>query len=204
MLLAETTLTVKIGVGASNDPQSRLQNFSMAAETAGKVLAPFANTGAIRIIPNGQEIANTIFTSAGFKDGAERFFQIVPQDPGQQPNPDAMDAQNKARDLEIKAQKNQTDAALKANELQQRGQETALTFNEARQQRLAGLLKESMRSEAEIKKATLDAHHDASMTGRQHAHERNQHADTIHGELLKHVLMPPPPPKLPGEGASAE
>jgi hypothetical protein len=87
MLLAETTITIKVGVGANNDPQSRLNNFMMANGAAQQALMPFVQGGMLKIIPNGEEIANTIFSAAGIKDGAERFYQIVPQDPSQQPNP---------------------------------------------------------------------------------------------------------------------
>jgi hypothetical protein len=204
MLLAETTLTIKIGVGASNDPQSRLQNFVMASKALQEVMAPMIAAGKVDYKPNPQEIANTVFTSAGFKDGAERFFEFTERDPSQQPNPAAMEAQLKAQELQLKDKKIQTDAALKTQDLAQRGKEAALSFVDAQRQRQADIMKEHMRAEAEIHAHALDAHHDAAMSGRDHAHQRNQFADGIHGELLKHILMPPPEPKAPGGGASAE
>jgi hypothetical protein len=42
MLLAESTLTIKVGVGSSNDPQQRLQNFMMAAGALQQIFMPFA------------------------------------------------------------------------------------------------------------------------------------------------------------------
>jgi hypothetical protein len=202
MLLAETTITIKVGVGANNDPQSRLNNFMMANGAAQQALMPFVQGGMLKIIPNGEEIANTIFSAAGIKDGAERFYQIVPQDPSQQPNPQMLEAQNKAQDLQIKDKKVKADSMLKAVDLQQRGKQATLSFEDARQQRIADMVKEQMRSKAEITRATLEAHHDATSLGREHAHDRNMHADGVMGDLIKHVMMPPPPPKAPGEGAA--
>lgn len=205
MLLSESTLTVKVGVGASNDPQSRLQNFMMASGAASQALMPFVQAGLLKIIPNGQEIMNTIFGAAGFKDGGDRFFQVEAQDPSQQPNPGAMDAQNKAKELELKGQKQQIDATMKDRELRMKGAQGALDFQDAEKQRQADIMKEHMRSLAEVKKAELETHHDSAMLGRTHAHDRNMLADGVMGETLKRIFNPPPEPKAPGNaGASAQ
>jgi hypothetical protein len=113
-----------------------------------------------------------------------------------------LEAQNKAQDLQIKDKKVKADSMLKAVDLQQRGKQATLSFEDARQQRIADMVKEQMRSKAEITRATLEAHHDATSLGREHAHDRNMHADGVMGDLIKHVMMPPPPPKAPGEGAA--
>jgi hypothetical protein len=204
MLLAESTLSIKVGVGASNDPQSRLQNFMMAAQAAQGVLMPFVQGGMLKVIPNGEEIMNTIFGAAGFKDGGDRFFQVEPMDPSQQPNPAAMEAQNKAKELELKDKKIQSDAVLKDRDLKVKGAQAALSFHDAQEQRMAEMLKERMRSHAEIEKADLEAHHGAANLGRTHAHDRNMLADSVMGETLKTIFNPPPPPKAPGASAGAQ
>lgn len=70
LLMAQTSLVIKIGVGAANLPMQRLQKFQMAAQTVGQLLQPFVAAGVIKPpIPNVEEIVNTVFGAAGFRDG---------------------------------------------------------------------------------------------------------------------------------------
>jgi hypothetical protein len=204
MLLAESTLTIKVGVGSSNDPQQRLQNFMMAAGALQQIFQPFAEAGTLKVIPNGEEIMNTVFGAAGFKDGGDRFFQVQNVDPGQQPNPAVMDAQNKARELDIKEHQAAADATLRDRALKVQGAAKAIDFEKADRERMAKLVLERSRADAEIKKAELDNHHSVLEHGRDHAHERNMMADGVLAETLKNLFNPPPPPKPAGSGASAK
>jgi hypothetical protein len=208
MLLAESTLTVKVGVGSSNDPQQRLQNFMMAAGALQQIFMPFVQGGMLRVIPNGEEIMNTVFGAAGFKDGGDRFFQVENQDPSQQPNPAMMDAQNKAQELQLKDKKIQTDAALQDRKLKTDGAKAALEFENAQRERMTVLMNERSRAAAEIRKAELDnnnaaidRHHDILAHARDHAHDRMMLADNVMAESLKNLFNPPPPPK-PDAGKS--
>jgi hypothetical protein len=215
MLLSESTLTVKVGVGSSNDPQQRLQNFMMAAGALQQIFTPFVEGGMLKVIPNGDEIMNTIFGAAGFKDGGERFFQVEPMDPGSQPNPAMLEQQNKAQELQLKDKKIQADAYLQHNKMEQdgalqdrklkvEGAKHALNFEQARQKEMAATLRERSRAEAEIKKAELDSHHAVLAHGRDHAHERNMIADGVIGETLKNIFNPPPPPAPGGKGEASK
>lgn len=208
MLLSESTLTVKVGVGSSNDPQMRLQNFMMATGALQQIFTPFVEGGLLKVIPNGEEIMNTIFGAAGFKDGGERFFQVEPADPSGQPN---VEAELKKQELALKDKKIQADAYLQHNKMQQDGElqdrklkvegaKHALSFEQARQQQIAETLRERSRAYAEIRKAELDSHHAVLTHARDHAHERSLIADGVIGETLKTIFNPPPPPAPGGKG----
>jgi hypothetical protein len=204
MLLAESTITVKVGVGSSNDPQQRLKNFMMASGALQQIFMPFVEAGALKVIPNGDEIMNTIFGAAGFKDGGERFFQVEPMDPSSQPNPAMLDAQNKAKELELKGQKQQVDAVMQDRKLKTDGAKAALDFEDAQRQRMSDVMNEHSRAVAEIRKAELDHHGAALAQGRDHAHDRNIIHDQLIGETLKNIFNPPPEPKVPGTKAGAK
>lgn len=76
---------VNVGIGAS-DPMQKIAKIQAAADTTGKVLAPWIENGQLqgKVEPNVREIINEVFGAAGFQDGGDRFF-IIHDDPNQPP-----------------------------------------------------------------------------------------------------------------------
>lgn len=169
LLNLDTTLTIKLGVGATNLPHEKIQKFSMAWGTASQALAPFVQAGQIKAPrPKVKEIINTIFGSAGFTDGGERFFEdldMIDQMPPPQQQGDpkaAADAQAKNEQAQVSREKAQLDFQSKMAGLEQKKRETIARINT-----------EHMRALAEIGRAFLDNHHEAGMQAREHAHDEH-------------------------------
>jgi hypothetical protein len=75
----------------------------MARQRGSKSSCRSCEAGTLKVIPNGEEIMNTIFGAAGFKDGGDRFFQVEPMSPSATAEPGRLDAQNKARELDSRS-----------------------------------------------------------------------------------------------------
>lgn len=166
LLNLDTTLTIKLGVGATNLPHEKIQKFAMAWGTAQQALAPFVQAGQIRAPrPKVKEIIETIFSSAGFQDAGERFFadlEMIDQAP---PPPQgdpaaAADAKAKSDQAQVAREKAQLDFHAKMAGIDQKKRET-----------IAHVETEHMRALAEIGRAFLDSHHDAGRQARDHMHD---------------------------------
>lgn len=183
LLNLDTTLTIKLGVGATNLPHEKIQKFSMAWGTAQQALAPFVQTGQIKAPrPNVKEIIDTIFGSAGFSDGGERFFadlDMVDQaPPAQQGDPKAAaDAQAKSEQAQVSRERNQLDFQAKMATLDQKKRET-----------IARVETEHMRALAEIGRAFLDNHHQAGMQARDHYHDEHMAARAHEHGLMREQI----------------
>jgi hypothetical protein len=171
LLMRETTLTVKLGVGASNLPEDKIRKLGMAWGTAAQILMPYVEAQIIRPpVPRVKEIINTIFSAAGFQDAGERFFGLL-DDSGeaqpQQGNPEAaMKAQGDQAKAQVQAQKNQFDFQAKMADLEQRKQEM-----------IAKVQTEHMKALAEITRAREQYEHESAIQGRDHAHA--MHSDNL-------------------------
>jgi hypothetical protein len=170
LLTAETSLTIKVGVGAANLPMQRLQKFQMAAQTVGQVLEPFVVAGVIKPpTPNVEEIVNTVFGAAGFRDGGDRFFTDLggAQDQAPDPKAQAMMAEQdtKKQANVIAAQKIQSDAQIKREELAQKDRQDA-----------AKIELERMRSRTELSKNVVSMGHDRGKQAADHVHNLHKQA----------------------------
>ena len=125
LLTAETSLTVKIGMGVTNLPTERLQKFAMASQMFGQMVAPFVEAGTAKMpVPRMKDIVNAIYGDAGIPDAAERFFTGLDNEPGpgtppgapQGPSPQelaAQDAANKAKMADVENRKEAADNKAK-------------------------------------------------------------------------------------------
>jgi hypothetical protein len=170
LLTAETSLTIKVGVGAANLPMQRLQKFQMAAQTVGQVLEPFVVAGVIKPpTPNVEEIVNTVFGAAGFRDGGDRFFTDLGGAQGQAPDPKAQammaEQDTKRQANAIAAQKIQSDAQIKREELAQKDRQDA-----------SKLELERMRSRTELAKNVVSMGHDRGKQAADHVHNLHKQA----------------------------
>ena len=179
LLLAETTLTIKLGVGSANLPEDKIRRFNEASGVLMNFLKPFVEAKVIAPpVPRTKEIVDTIFGAAGFQDGGERFFGLMddsgnalppPPAPPADPGKEAA-AQAKVMDVQQKREATQINATLKMHELEQKKQE-AISKIEA----------EHMKALAEIAKAFAGQTHEAGMQGREHAHQAHTaHLDRTH------------------------
>jgi hypothetical protein len=171
LLMAQTSLTIKVGVGAANLPMQRLQKFQMAAQTVGQLLQPFVVAGVIKPpIPNVEEIINTVFGAAGFRDGGDRFFVDLGGAEGQQPPDPKTQAMLGDQDVKrqanmIAAQKNQDDNRVKIAQLAQKDRQDA-----------AKLQLERMRAGAELARHAIDMGHDRGKQAADHVHKSHTQA----------------------------
>jgi len=199
LLNMDTTLTIKLGVGATNLPHEKLQKFQAAWTVATQALAPFVQSGQIAAPkPKVKEIVNTIFGSSGFTDGGERFFDnldMIDTMPPQGPPgaaAGAADAQAKAAQVEATREKTKLDFTAKMATLDQKKRET-----------IARVETEHMRALAELGRAFMDNHHEAGRQARDHmhdhfmserAHEQNVARDQIgaaHAAAQRAIAGPP-------------
>lgn len=167
LLNMDSTLTIKLGVGATNLPHEKIQKFSMAWGTAQQALAPFVQAGQIAAPkPRVKEIIETIFSSAGFSDAGERFFQDLETIDSMPPQPPpgaaggAAEAQAKSEQAQVAREKAQLDFHAKMEGIKQKKAEI-----------MARVETEHMRALAEIGRAYLDAHHNAEAQARDHMHD---------------------------------
>lgn len=170
LLMRETNVTVKLGVGVNNLPQERLQQFSQAWGVAAQAIAPFIQAGIIAPPkPKIAEIVDTVFGAAGFKDGGARFFDGLEQQqeqpgPAGQPNPMQMaEAQSKMASVQIQAKKVEMDHQAKMAELEQRREEAIAKIN---------LEYEKLR--ADMDKSEEDRRHDSAKQARDHVHDMHR------------------------------
>jgi len=167
LLNLDSTLTIKLGVGATNLPHEKIQKFAMAWQTAQQALAPFVQAGQIAAPkPRIKEIIETIFSSAGFSDAGERFFadldtvdSMPPQGP---PGAAAGAADAQAKTAQVQAQREKTHLDFQAK---------MATIDQKKREALARIETEHMRALAEIGRAMLDTSHEAGMQARDHAHD---------------------------------
>ena len=72
LLMQESTLTIKLGVGSAQPPGERIRRFNEASATVFNFLKPFVEAGVIAPpVPRVKEIIDTIFGAAGYQDGGE-------------------------------------------------------------------------------------------------------------------------------------
>jgi hypothetical protein len=184
MLKAETTLTVKIGVGAAAQPAERIMKLSTALNSIIATLTPFYQAKVIQPpVPNVKEIVDTYLGAADFPDGGDRFFIGLdemqgPNAPPQPPPP----PDPKMAAVQQKAQSDQVNAQLKAAELQLRQKEIAVKHldNMTRAQndeanRAADIAKTHMKTLAEIGHAMIQSEADRQkqIADRDHDHNKS-------------------------------
>jgi hypothetical protein len=175
LLMAQTSLTIKVGVGAANLPMQRLQKFQMAAQTVGGILQPFVAAQVIKPpIPNVEEIINTVFGAAGFRDGGDRFFVDLGGSQGQTPDPKTLamlgEQDVKRQANMISAQKIQEDSKVKMAQLAQKDRQDQ-----------AKLELERMRAHAEVAKNIMQTGHDRGKQAADHVHQlHTQSKDHAH------------------------
>jgi hypothetical protein len=171
LLTAETSLTIKVGVGSSTLPMQRLQKFQMAAQTVGGVLEPFVAAGVIKPpTPNVEEIINTVFGAAGFRDGGDRFFVDLGGAQGQQPADPKTQAMLGEQDVKrqanmIAAQKIQQDTQTKMAAIAQKDRSDASKIE-----------LEKMRSRTELAKNVVSMGHDRGKQAADHVHNLHKQA----------------------------
>lgn len=196
MLMAETTVQIKAGVGAAAHPLERMQKFQMAVGAMTGFFTPFIQAGKMQWPqPRPKEIADFIFGAVGIPEGAERFFSnmdqldgpMPPMPPPPDPKAQAMQAANqiKAQQVQVGAQKAQMDNQTKQMAIQQKAQDTAIKADQAAKDRTAEILKEHLRAEAEIRHAELASREARGMQWRDHAHARGMQAVSTFHDLLK-------------------
>lgn len=135
LLQAETNLTIKVGMGVTNLPQERLQKFMMASKALGEILAPFVQSGIVKMpTPRVKELTNTIYGDAGIPDAAERFFMNMDDESAvaQQDGPPP-EVQLKQQELQMKQQEGQGKLALQAQKIQLDKQKLALDAHRSQQ-----------------------------------------------------------------------
>lgn len=159
LLNQDVTIYVNVGMGAT-DPNSKLQKFSMAAQTV---------AGIAQALPgaNMEEVRKEVFGLAGYRDGS-RFFPEAQEGPSpelmqaqqmiqqlQQALQQAMDQrQMEAAKLQLEAQKAQEKAALDAARLQQDEQKAVLSA-QIDQQAKASTIEAQRQAEAEKAQAAI-------------------------------------------------
>lgn len=116
LLLSDVTLRVSIGLGNS-DPMQALQKFGAAAKIAGDMLMPFMGMpGAPMVTPKPKEIIDEIFGKAGYKDAAERFFEVgepMQPPPGEEGADGAAQAEAKIAETQMKLEDAKEERAAK-------------------------------------------------------------------------------------------
>jgi hypothetical protein len=168
LLMRETNVTMKIGVGANNLPEERIRQFANAWGVTAQVLAPFVQGGLMTPpMPKVREIVETIFGAAGFQDGGDRFFANLEEagapPPPQQPPVDPVqmaEQQNKAEDIKVKREKIEADREKALIDVEAKKQEALLKIEAEHQKRMA-----------EIAKAMLSAEQSTAQQARDHAHD---------------------------------
>jgi hypothetical protein len=133
-------------------------------------LQPFVAAGVIAPPrPNVEEIINTVFGAAGFRDGGDRFFVDLGGAQGQAPDPKAQammaEQDTKKQANAIAAQKIQSDAQIKREELAQKDRQDA-----------AKLELERMRAHAELAKNIVSMGHDRGKQAADHVHKMHTQA----------------------------
>ncbi len=168
MLRAETTLSVKIGVGAAAQPAERVQKFAMAMQTLAGILGPMIEAKVIECPkPNIKEIIDTVLGGADFKDGGDRFFigldeMQAPGQPAAPATPPPPDPKMAA--VQVAQQKNQQDGQLKAADIALRQKELAVKHIDnmaknqlAQQSQTSQIAQTHMKTLAEIGHAMIQA-----------------------------------------------
>jgi len=191
MLLAETTVTVKIGTGSANLPMQRLQKFQAASATLMQILGPFVQAGVIRVPkPKVKEIVETVYGAAGFSDGGDRFFENLDDDMTPQPQQDpkamaaASAADNQRQKILLEGQKHQGDMQMRAAELQQRQQEMIMKAAGEESALHAELLGQHMRATAELGRATMMQAHARGMQAEDHSQANQSASNSLLGKLF--------------------
>jgi len=204
MLTRESTLTIKVGVGANNSPQERMGQFAQAWQIAQAALAPFVEAKVIAPPkPKVKEIISTVFGAAGFKDGGERFFDGLTDEQPPMPPPEAAPQDPAAmakvqvdqQRLQADVEKMKAELALKEKELQQKSLEAEAKLMIEREKvqlehqlKLAELelkqLDMRARAESENTRMVMDMHktraqmeHDAGKQQREHAYDATRRFD---------------------------
>jgi hypothetical protein len=196
MLIAETTLNIKAGVGAANHPLEKLQKFQMAMGTLTQIFTPFIQSGKMQWpAPRAKEIMDFAFGAVSIPEGAERFFSntdtidqpMPPQQPPPDPKAQAMMQANqvKAQDVQVKAQKAQLDAQTKMADIQQKHQDTLIKAQQAEADRRAAIIQQHLKEVAEIRRAELAAHEARGHQWREHSHARGMAAMSTFHDVLK-------------------
>lgn len=191
LLLAETTVTVKIGTGSANLPMQRLQKFQAATTTLMQMLGPFVQAGVIKTpTPKVKEIVETVYGAAGFSDGGDRFFEDLDDTmtPAPQQDPKAMAAasaaDNARQKIMLDAQKHQTDTQLRVAEMQQRHQEMIMKMASDESALHAELLGQHMRATAELGRASLQNAHSRGMQAEDQQHSQQSANHSLLGRLF--------------------
>ncbi len=216
MLMSETTLTIKAGVGSAAHPMEKLQKFQMAMGALTAFFTPYVQMGMMKPPqPKAKEIIDFVFGAVSIQEGGERFFQNIemldqPQPP-QPPQPDPkaqaqMQAnQIKQQQVQVSAQKAQMDAQTKMAALQAKARETDIKSRDAEAERISAIHREHMRALAEIRAAELKAHEARGMQYRDHAHQRGIAAmGTFHDILKAGAAAALRPEPAPTSGATSE
>jgi hypothetical protein len=186
-LLMETSLTLALGVGASNVPEEKLRNFANAWQLAAQVLGQGAQMGLLQLPPmRAKSILDFIFSGANIKDGAERFFGVI-DDSGQKPPPQGNpEADAKMAQANAQREKTQIDAQVKMASLEQKKQEA-----------YARIESDHMKALAELGRAMLEHRHGEGSQARDHVHDHLMreldHARTSAQMQMQAQNQPQPP-----------
>ena len=172
MLMAESSISLKVGVGSANLPMQKLQKFQAAAATVMQILQPAIAAGVCKApVPNVPEIVNTVFGAAGFHDGGDRFFINIGGSEGEAP-PDpaaqaaAQEADVKRANIAMQEKKIAVDAQVKQAQIQQKDRDNAVKVQI-----------EKMRAEAETRKNIMTLAHGRGTQAEEHAHARGLQAE---------------------------
>lgn len=112
-LMAETHISIKIGMGVTTQPMERLQKFGMASNMFGQIAAPFIQNGSNKMPAlKLKELANMIFGDAGIPDAAERFFQGLDDEPAPPQQGMPPEAQAEQMKLAMEKERGQNEMAM--------------------------------------------------------------------------------------------
>ena len=116
LLMQDVTVRVAAGLGTA-DPMQKLEKLAIATKTVLEPLMPFVEMGAIKLIPKADELINEAYGAAGWKDAAERFWEVIPVDPNAPPpEVQAQQAQAEADQAAAQAQMEQ-EAAMQEQQM---------------------------------------------------------------------------------------
>jgi len=186
LLMRETNVDLKIGVGANNLPQERIQAFAQAWGVTAQTLAPFIQGGLITPPrPKVGEIIQTIFgpqasrtAESGFSTGWRKRASRRSRSPTQV----AMaDQQNKTAALQIQAEKAHLDHQAKMAAIAQKREE------------LDG--KDHLQA--------VDQAHDAARQARDHSHDALMREREALSNILQTAMRPHPQPGMGGQAGPA-
>jgi hypothetical protein len=175
LLMQDVTVRVAAGLGTA-DPMQKLEKLAGVTKTVMETLMPFVEIGAIRVAPKADEIINEAYGAAGWKNAAERFWEIIPvdpnaPDPAMQQQQAQMQAEQEQAAAQMQMEAEQADKQMQM-EAEQASEQRALEAEQAAMQMQA---EEAARKDEEQRQI---AEHLAQQAA-QEAEARRKHEETL-------------------------